>query len=764
MIDRGWPDPVTYPTTNAATARPNQPVAARGSTPAARITPPAVLAAPPAVLAAVPTVLATILAVWLSAGSPAAANDAAANDAAPPPPVDVATAVTLPAAEAEAPQATRQRLWADISYLASDELSGRDVGTPGIQLAAEYIAASFAEAGLDTALFDGTPWQSFSIPVNSTISGPQHNYLQLQLPSQEPIDGVLEQTFVPLAIGGNATAQGRLVFAGYGISAPELDYDDYAEIDVQGAIVLVIRKEPQGEAADQRFDGDRHTRHAFFDAKIQAAAQRGAAAVLLVNDPESVDGMIAAIERRRTAEQQSWQRIDEQLRQLPADDDQAAAERRQLQRQQQRIAALLDDFDRQRQLAAEGLLGIEEAGRQVEVDGLPVICIGQSLVDRLLQDQCGQSLEQIQQQIDQQVRPASRELAATVRLAADLSPATVDSSNVLGVLPGRGDLADQTVVVGAHYDHVGMGGVGSLAPGTIAIHHGADDNASGTAVLLSSVRKIQQRLRHREHHRRVLFIAFTGEERGLLGSEHYANHPRFPLSQTVAMVNLDMVGRLRNNDLTVYGVGTAPEFSQLLDRINQHTEFQLTKINSGYGPSDHQSFFTRKVPVLFFFTGLHNDYHRPSDTVDKINLNGMQRITEITSRLVGELATAAQRPTYQDTDRRVNIRHQGPSRAYLGVSLRPGPEEQLAAEATETAQPTGAIASAIAADSAAAAAGLQIGDRLLWIGGVAMNSLSDVIEAVQQREVGDQVEIVIERDGEQKTLQATLKLRPAAEK
>ncbi len=659
----------------------------------------------------------------------------------------------------------QQRLQTDITYLASDELAGRDVGSPGLQLAAEYIAQSFADAGLDTALFDGTPWQTFPIPIAATITGDEHNRLQIATPSGETLmEGRLEQNFVPLAIGDNAAANGRLVFVGYGISAPELGYDDYADVDVQGAVVMVIRKEPQGSEADKLFDGDRNSPYAFFEAKVKAAAAHGAAAVLLVNDPESVAGMIAAIQRRREAEQQTLDKLQTQLDGLPAGADNARSE---LENQRQLLRTLLDDFDRQKQLAAEGLLGVQEAGRNVVAESLPVICIGQSIANQLLLDHFGKTLVDLKRQIDQQVRPASGELAVTAELETQLSPASVASSNVLGVLPGRGDLADQTVVVGAHYDHVGMGGIGSLAPGTIAVHNGADDNASGTSVLLSSVHEVRQRLQDSDHHRRVLFIAFTGEERGLLGSEHYVTHPRFPLSDTVAMVNLDMVGRLRNNDLTVYGVGTAPEFSDLLDRVNEHTEFQLFKVASGYGPSDHQSFFTRKVPILFFFTGLHNDYHRPSDKIDKINLTGMARITDITSRVVVELATAAQRPGYQDTDRSVQIRQQEASRAYLGVSLRDVSAEQLAEQrqnipAADPPQPIGAMVSAVATDSAAADAGIQTGDRLLRVGGVPVASLGDVIGTVQEREVGDRLEIELERDGQMITVSVTLKLRPVA--
>lgn len=670
------------------------------------------------------------------------------------------------------------RLRADMAYLASDELAGRDTGSEGLELAAQHIANAYSDAGLKTDLFDGKPFQTFNIPLGVKLGDESKNKLAIlrrndatQPPSEQPageaqkteedaatespITGVLSETFQPMGLGDSAKVQGPIFFAGYGITAPELSYDDYASIEARGGIVIILRKEPQGTEADKRFDGSRNTRHAYFESKIRNAAEHGAIGVLLVNDPVSIAQSVEAIDRRIAAETASIAEIKKQLGILPTE---AENIRRRQEARIGEIDAMIEDLKRQREIAGEGLMNIGDAGEKTIVAGLPVASISWSLASRLIESATGETLDAAKRGIDDSVVPKSIDLKAQASLETSLSASQVASSNVLGLMPGSGTLADETIVVGAHYDHVGMGGPGSLAPGTIAIHNGSDDNASGTSVLLSSVHRIAELLKGAENRRQVLFIAFTAEERGLLGSEHYVNYPRFPLEKTVAMINLDMVGRLRNNDLTVYGTGTSSQFDPLVERANEKTGFQLFKVTSGYGPSDHQSFYTRKVPVLFFFTGLHSDYHRPSDKIDKINFNGMARITDITSAVVAELATATERPDYATTDRDVQIRQQ--RQVFLGVSLQEAFDRDGEKTQPEGDQPAGAIVSAVSAGSPADAAGVRIGDRLMKLNGISVRSLSDVIEIVGQREENDQLSIELLRGTESITTNATLKLRP----
>ncbi len=275
-------------------------------------------------------------------------------------------------------------------------------------------------------------------------------------------------------------------------------------------------------------------------------------------------------------------------------------------------------------------------------------------------------------------------------------------------------------MVGAHYDHVGMGGVGSLAPGTIAVHNGADDNGSGTVCLLEASRQLKEKLAQTPKHRTLVFMAFTAEELGLLGSAHYVRNPRFPLEQTVAMVNMDMVGRLADNVLTVYGTGTAKDFDQLIESTNERYHFELDKSPEGMGPSDHQSFFEKKIPVFHFFTGLHGEYHRPSDDFDKINVTGMVRITDMVTDVVSQLVTRETRPEFVAIRGSANPRQQSNNRAKLQVTIANGEGVVI-----ESVQPGGA------ADNA----GILAGDRVIQLGDKAISSMDSLRETLEARKL-----------------------------
>jgi hypothetical protein len=513
---------------------------------------------------------------------------------------------------------------------------------------------------------------------------------------------------------------------------------------------MVLRKEPRRNAVVGATGRPRESRHAFFETKIRNAAAQGAVAVCLINDSQSIAQSRQAIESRIEGEMKKVDALNEKIRSLPAE---ANNVREQLEKNRQDVESMVESLRGERDRTAAGLLEIASAGNRPFVDGIPVISISREVASEWIRRSSGKTLDQIQAEIDETTKPQSVALAARAELQSDVTEAVVNSSNVIGVLPGRGRLAEQTVIVGAHYDHVGMGGPGSLAPGTVAIHNGADDNASGTSVMLASVDRIIADLAGKEEHRRVVFIAFTGEERGLLGSAHYVKNPRFPLESTVAMINLDMVGRLRDNDLTVYGTGTSPSFEELLDRANQKTGFSLFKVPSGYGPSDHQSFYERNIPVLFFFTGLHADYHRPSDKPDKVNITGMARIADLTTLVTTELATALTPPAYAATTRDVRIRQQ--PKPYLGVVLR----EVTDQDPREAETPQGVIATGITPQSPAEAAGVMVGDRLTRIDGVGITSIPDLIEMIGIRETDVPVRIELWRQGTRIEATATLRLR-----
>ncbi|MEM6365147.1 MAG: M20/M25/M40 family metallo-hydrolase, partial [Planctomycetota bacterium] len=331
-----------------------------------------------------------------------------------------------------------------------------------------------------------------------------------------------------------------------------------------------------------------------------------------------------------------------------------------------------------------------------------------------------------------------------------MTAAVATSDNVVGVISGRGDLADETIVIGAHYDHVGMGGEGSLAPGTVAVHNGADDNASGTATMLAVASRMNRSLIDVRSHRRVVFIAFTGEERGLLGSKHYVDQPRFPISETVAMINMDMVGRLRDRELTVYGTGSATMFDDLLDETlaelssdSNLPPLQLFRVASGYGPSDHASFYAAGVPVLFFFTGLHTDYHRPSDDFEKLNLDGMIRITDMVCQVSMSLATMKSRPVYAVTSDKITIRRQ--ITVFLGVSLNQ--------------QPNGVLISNVVPNSPADTAGWLVGDQLITLDGRPIQRVKDVFDLLREKSPEQTLPATVRRAGQDVRVVAKLAKR-----
>jgi Zn-dependent M28 family amino/carboxypeptidase len=313
--------------------------------------------------------------------------------------------------------------------------------------------------------------------------------------------------------------------------------------------------------------------------------------------------------------------------------------------------------------------------------------------------------------------------------------------NVVGVLEGVGPLANETVVIGAHYDHVGRGGPdsGAIDPNSKEIHNGADDNASGTATLIEVARQIVQA--ESKPRRRIVFIAFTGEERGLFGSDYYTKHPLFKLEDTVAMLNMDMVGRLDEDKLIIEGVDTAAEFEPLVESANRRQAFKITKKSGGSGPSDHASFYPMKVPVMHFFTGTHGDYHRPSDDFEKLSLSGMRRVGEMVAEVALNLAQDSQRPTYKEVAAPVRG---GGDRPYFG-----------SVPDFSSDQPGYALKS-VTSGSPAEKAGIQGGDVIIKLGESRIGNLDDFDSALRKFTGGDRVPIVVRRDGQDVTLQVTL--------
>ena len=575
------------------------------------------------------------------------------------------------------------RWLADVKYLSSDQLKGRGDGSPELDQAADYIAEQFRKAGLEPV--GGGYFQPFGAVVGADL-GTQNSLVLLGSPDRSYR---LNQDFIPLTFSDSGDQTAPLAFVGYGITAPEYQYDDYAGIDVHGKAVIVLRHEPQEDDANSVFRGKETTRHAALVSKAINARNHGAVAMLLVNDP------------------------------LNHSDD--------------------------RLVSFGGIQGPTDLGLQV-------VHVKREVVEKWM-DQISRSLRELQKTIDRDLSHQSFLLPSDlqVKMVTDVRHRQAALKNVVGYLPGSDPaLRNQVIVLGAHYDHLGLGEYDSLAPGQVGqIHHGADDNASGTAGLMELARLFAGD----EHQvrRSLLFIAFAGEELGLLGSAHYVEDPLLPLDRTIAMLNLDMIGRVNKNKLYVGGVGTSPGFRPLLEEENDGAGFQLDFSDSGYGASDYMSFNRKQVPVLFFFSGLHPDYHKPSDTWEKQRPEETARVLELVARVVGRLDAAEERPQWVAVrERRRSSTPAGDEEAGQGY----GPYFGSIPDFGETAK--GVKFADVREGSPAAKAGLLAGDILIQFDGKEVRNLYDFTYLLRAKNPDDEVPVVVLRGD--KEVRAVVKL------
>lgn len=560
-----------------------------------------------------------------------------------------------------------ERIRDHVEVLAHDELGGRGTGEPGIDLAAGYIAGQLAAIGAQPGGPGGTYFQSFEVAGTGEIG----SETALEVTGVELSDEIGED-FVPFGFSARGAFEGEVVFAGYGIDNADKNHDDYAGVDVEGKVVLMLRREPSSHA-----ENDRPSRHARFDHKVELAAGLGAAAVLIVNQnpgDEGIDGLmrfsasspmeIPALHFRRTAAQ----------RILSAS---GAGDLTELQRK-------LD--------AGEGSVSIALSG--VRARGKVVI----------------------------------EETSMTAR-------------NVIATLPGSGPDADEYVVIGGHYDHLGTRGG--------RIYNGADDNASGTAGIIEIARWFAQ---EPKRNRSLVFIAFSAEERGLLGSRHYVEHPTVPLDRVAAMINMDMIGRVTHDDemnqLAVHGLGTGDFFEKLVSEKAGAAKIPFLPDPSSRGPSDHAPFNEKGVPSLFFFTGVHSDYHQPGDDIEKVNYEGAAEIVGLITAVANELVMRDDAPKFAEVTSRARIfrgANPGASRVVIGIV----PEREGSSE------PGWGVAQVVDGGPAAMA-GLKSGDRILAIDGAKTRGMSDYLEIVKDKSPGDVVVLEVKRGHE--TLQLSVAL------
>ena len=477
-------------------------------------------------------------------------------------------------------------LLAHIKFLSADELRGRANGTKEFERAAEYIAAQFKAAGLRPGGSNGDWYQPFDLVTGLEIGTGNALVLRARGQTARLSLGV---SYFPMSVTGGESLQRPsadlrnvpLVFAGYGISAPSMQYDDYAGLEVTGRAVLIFSHEPQENRRDSRLNGAQPLRETTLFAKAQAARTRGARALLIVSDP-------------------THDRDQADYTQFPLEPD-------------------TDDH------------------------GIPVLRVAREEIAPLL---TAWGLDRVAAEIDRDLTPRSTLLAAaSVDYTEYLATRRQTVRNVIGILPGSDPArSGEVVVLGGHYDHVGLGTRFSSTPERSGeIHNGADDNASGIASLIEIARAgMADRSRFP---RSLVFVAFAGEERGLFGSAQYVANPVIPLGNTLAMINLDMVGRSHGR-VEVGGLNEVPSLAADVDAASKVAGIEVRRGGPGAGRSDDSSFVARNVPALHFFSGFHDDYHAPSDDWDRIDAPGTARVATLALELAARIAARAERPRF----------------------------------------------------------------------------------------------------------------------
>jgi len=557
------------------------------------------------------------------------------------------------------------RLVSHVRYLADDAREGRGIGTDGLDQAAEYIASQFIDEGLEPAFAEDGYFQPFTMSWGANILD------GCKISTTQEAGLTLYNDFQPLGFSGVGEMTAPALFVGYGITAPEYDYDDYAEVDATGKIVVVLTDEPAPDNEESKFSGTYATDHSTLRTKAINAKNHSAAGLIVVE---------------RFAESG-----------------------------EDKLPTLKND----------------EPYRDV---GIPAIQVTQAGFAKLFPDM---KLQNAQRSIDRNESPRSMPLGNTdVAMAVNLERGEVPVRNVGGVIRG----SDTQILVGAHYDHLGYGQMGSNVYGVHEVHNGADDNASGVSVLIELARELAQN----PPGPTVWFVAFTGEEVGLVGSGHFVNNSPVPLDSLKFMLNLDMVGRMQEDKLTVYGVHSAEGLMEASTKAAEGLEIEISQTGGGYGASDQTSFYGRGVPVAHLMTSLHEDYHSPKDDWRKINGKGMVKVLGYAEALVRvvsnpetELVYVKQEPPQQGGRGNIKVTF-----GIIPDFTQPDSLRGLRLQGVRTGTP---------ADKA----GLMEKDIVLKVGDVIIDNIYDFTFALKRHNPGDQAEVLFIRDGEEMTTTVT---------
>lgn len=461
-----------------------------------------------------------------------------------------------------------------VNYLASDAMMGRNTPSPGLDSAAAYIVRQFESFGLKP--FNGSYFQDLD-----------YCYINLGTVQELSVSAgfqtknfALKSDFVPYDMTGSKSAEGPVVFAGYGITAPEFGYDDYRDLDVKGKIVLILRQEPgQTDSAGTKFGGRELSEYSALKGKLKRAGELGAVGMLVVSGPLNYSSM-----RPRGF---PWPSLSKTL---PRD-----------------------------------VLPMRRCAK--DEDKIPMVQVGEQVINEFFGSV--DSLRRIQERIEKSMTPASFQIQdRNVKLVVTLTTTPLGGRNVIGYLQGSSKKsAKEAIVIGAHYDHVGINE--KAKADTDFIYNGADDNASGTSGVLAVAKAFAAMPGKPE--RTVIFMAFAGEEKGLLGSATYVRNPLWPLDQTVAMINLDMISHNHPDTVEIIGAAQNPGLVKIIRKQNRNVGFYLAESKEGHmgGGSDHYNFYLKNIPDVFFFTGLHKDYHQVGDNPDRINASKAARVARL---------------------------------------------------------------------------------------------------------------------------------------
>ncbi len=591
-----------------------------------------------------------------------------------------------------------QRLRVYVNYLASDKLEGRRTGEKGATFSAGYISNLFSKFKLKPGTTSAKKRTNYlqSFPYVTGVELGKNNEFHLDITK---LDGERMRftNMLPVRVLGaspnSVVEDSPVVFAGFGITAQDRAFDDYKNIDVKNKTVLAFDGNPEYKDPKSSF-----SRFSIYT-KAKLAKDNGARALLLISLENNFD--------------------DEKLTKLTYDPTLGELAIPTFIISRNTAANMLGTSeDRLNDFAMFASMKKDSPGAQINFPAIP---------------------------------------NSVISFKVDVVKKKAEAYNVVGTIDGTDPiLKNEAIVIGAHYDHLGFGGQGSLAINSKEIHHGADDNASGTAALIELAKYFSS---VRKNKRTLIFIAFSGEEEGLLGSKFYVNNPVAPLEKTIAMINMDMIGRLRENKLTVGGIGTASEWRTMITPqkfvpvsleamkpAGAMLNLQLSE--DGFGPSDHSSFYGKQIPVLFFFTGSHEDYHKPSDTSEKINFAGLQMVMNLVKGLVVEIDSTEKRPTYTVAKSSGG----GDGRRSFAVTLGVVPGYGDSND--------GMLLDGVRDGGAASQAGLKAGDKIIKLAGKDVRNVSDYTTILGELKADVEYEVVVIRGKEQ----LTLKVKPAARK